>query len=74
MSIAPGRSRSTPVVEWARRLGCEAAIARSGHWRITWGGRFVAAVSSTPSDRRTVLNERARVARKLREIKGGATT
>jgi hypothetical protein len=66
-----GRLRASSPVEIARELGCEAKLSRSGHWRITFGGRFVANVSQSPSDRRTLLNERTRILRKLRQIKEG---
>jgi hypothetical protein len=68
-----GSSRSKPVVEWARRLGCEAKRARSGHWRLTYNDRFVACVSSTPSDWRSTKNEKSRIRRKLQKIKESAS-
>jgi hypothetical protein len=60
------------VVEWARRLGCEVTRARSGHWKVTYRGRLVGTISSTPSDKRTPLNDKAHIRRNIRKLKQGA--
>lgn len=67
-----GSSLSRPVVEWARRLGCEVVRARSGHYRVTYRGRFVGTISSTPSDKRSPLNDKSAIRRRLKAIKNGA--
>jgi hypothetical protein len=67
-------ARRGPVVEWARSLGCQVERGRGGHWRVTYRGRFVAAVSCSPSDPRTELNERSRIRRGINKIKDGVGT
>jgi hypothetical protein len=57
-----------PVVEWARRLGCEVTRSRSGHWRVTYHGRFAGTICATPSDRRSQLNDRSFIRRRIRAI------
>lgn len=57
------------LIAWAQRLGCQVALARSGHYRVTHGGRYVGTIAATPSDRRTLLNDRAFIRRRLRALK-----
>jgi hypothetical protein len=60
-----------PLIEWARRLGCDVTLARSGHCRVTLNGRYVGTIAATPSDRRTLLNDRAHIRRRLCALKAG---
>jgi hypothetical protein len=57
------------VIEWARRLGCRVALAKSGHYRVTYRGRLVGTISGTPSDRRSLLNDKSLIRRNLRALK-----
>jgi hypothetical protein len=57
------------LIAWVQRLGCQVARARNGHYRVTFGGRYVGTIACTPSDRRTPLNDKARIRRSIRAIK-----
>ena len=59
------------LIGWARRLGCDVTLARSGHYRVTLAGRYVGTIAATPSDRRTLLNDRAFIRRRMRALKAG---
>lgn len=64
-----GSSRSKPVVEWARRLGCDVSLSRNGHYKVRYRGRLVAVMASTPSDRRASLNAEKQILRNVKRIK-----
>jgi len=58
-----------PVLDWAREQGCEVTFAHgSKHWRVTYCGRFVGSVPSTPSDRRSTLNAKSFIRRNLARL------
>jgi hypothetical protein len=58
------------ITEWARQQGCDVQLSR-GHWRITYQGRLVGAIASSPGDPRAVLNARSFLRRNLAKIKEG---
>lgn len=59
------------LIRWARHRGCDVAMARSGHYRVTLDGRYVGTIAATPSDRRTLLNDRAFIRRRLNAMRAG---
>lgn len=64
-----GSSRSKPVVDWARRLGCEVVLTRRGHYKVKLDGRLIAVMASTPSDRRSMKNARAQIRRGIKKMR-----
>ena len=58
------------VIDWAREEGCEVEL-RGGHYRITYQGRLVGTVASSPSDSRSILNARSFIRRNLARIREG---
>jgi hypothetical protein len=56
------------VIDWATTQGCQAEC-RKGHWRITYQGRLVGTIASTPSDSHSILNAKAFIRRNLARIK-----
>ena len=71
-----GRRASTremkTIAQWARDEGYDVVLSR-GHYRITYAGRLVGAIASSPSDPRAYLNAKAFIRRNLAKIKEGAT-
>lgn len=58
-----------PILAWARdEMGCEAVRTRS-HWKVTYQGRFVGTVPSTPSDSHSLLNARTLIRRNINKIR-----
>ena len=64
-------SAAKPVVAWARDLGCEVRQHKS-HWRVTYRGRSVGSIPSTPSDPRSMLNVKTFIRRNVRKLGGVA--
>jgi len=64
------KTPAQPVLKFARDLGCDTAYSRgAGHWKITYQGRYVGTVASTPSDPRSMLNARSLIRRNVNRIK-----
>lgn len=63
-----GSSRSKPVVEWARRLGCEVTRTRKHHFKVTFGGKWVGNIAGTPSSKRSPINDQTRIIRNLKKM------
>lgn len=64
-----GSSRSRPVVELALWAGCEVTLARSGHYRVTYRGRFVGTIGASPSDHGAALNAKTFIRRNINRLK-----
>jgi hypothetical protein len=60
------------IAELERR-GLQVRLARSGHYHVlTRAGRYVASMSATPSDRRSLANARADIRRRLKKQTRGS--
>lgn len=64
-------SAAKPVVAWARELGCDVAQHKS-HWRVTFRGRFVGTIPSTPSDVHSMHNAKTLIRRNVRNLEAAA--
>ena len=56
------------VLDWAEQQGCEVEL-RGGHYRVTYKGRLLGAVASSPSDSRSILNAKSFIRRNLGRLK-----
>lgn len=63
------RTAADPVLQWAREQGCETTPTARGHYRVTYQGRFVGTVASTPSDQRSMLNAKSFIRRNVNKIR-----
>lgn len=66
------RKDSLQLIRWAEDRGWQAMLTKSGHVKLTREGHDSVIIASTPSDRRAMLNEKARVKRSERKAAGGA--
>lgn len=53
------------VIDYARELGFSVALSRGGHLRFVRPGSPIVFFSSTPGDRRSLQNARAKLRRAL---------
>jgi hypothetical protein len=60
------------VADWVRDQGCEVELS-NGHYRVTYNGRLVGAIASSPSDPRAYLNAKSFIKKNLAKIKEAAT-
>jgi hypothetical protein len=64
------RRDAADTVTWARDQGCEATWSNgAGHWKVTYQGRFVGTIGSTPSARRAMLNAKSLIRRNVAKIR-----
>lgn len=61
------------VIDWATAQGCDFEL-KNGHYRITYQGRLLGAVASSPSDSRSILNAKSFIRRNLARIKEAEST
>lgn len=64
---------ATDTIAWARNeLGCDVTWSPgAGHYRVTYQGRYVGTIGSTPGARRAMLNAKSLIRRNVAKIKGG---
>lgn len=65
------RKDTLQLVRWAEERGWVATLTQKGHIKLTRPGHDTIILSGTPSDFRSVLNEKARIKRAERKAQEG---
>lgn len=63
------KTPADPVIAYARTLGCDLEWnKKTSHWRVTYQGRYVGTIPTTPSCPHAMLNARTLIRRNIARI------